>query len=181
VPRFCSACGAPIGVHAPVACPACGTQHWLNTKPGAGALVVHDSRLLLTRRAIDPWRGMWCAPSGFCDGDEHPIACAEREALEEAAVRVRVVGYLGHWIDEYLPGEPGGVEPQYCAVSYYHAVPLDEPHAVHDGNEVAEVAWFAPDDVPADVSPPQNGPRIYAAWREAFRAGRLETPLPDRG
>ncbi len=170
-----------MGVPAPAACSACGVQHWLNTKPGAGALVVHDGRLLLTRRAIDPWRGMWCAPSGFCDGDEHPIACAEREALEEAAVRVRVVGYLGHWIDEYLPGEPGGVEPQYCAVSYYHAVPLGEPRAVHDGNEVVEVAWFAPDELPADVSPPGNGPRIYSAWREAFSAGELETPLRDRG
>ena len=170
-----------MGVSAPAACSACGVQHWLNTKPAAAALVVHDGLLLLTRRAIDPWRGMWCAPSGFCDGDEHPIACAEREAFEEARVRVRVVGYLGHWIDEYLPGAPGGVEPQYCAVSYYHAVPLEEPRAVHDGHEVAEVAWFAPDDLPADVSPPGSGRRIYSAWREAFRAGRLETPLPDRG
>src|SRR5207247_8269603 len=100
--------------------------------------------------------------------------------FEEAGVRVRVVGYLGHWIDEYLPGEPGGVEPQYCAVSYYHAVPLEEPSAKHDGIEVAEVAWFAPDELPADVSPPGNGPRIYAAWREAYYAGQLEKPLPDR-
>ncbi len=180
MPRFCSACGAPIGARAPVVCAACGAAHWLNAKLAAAALVVHDGRLLLTRRAIEPWRGLWCAPSGFCDSEEHPIDCAEREALEEAGIRVRVVGYLGHWIDEYVAAADDASEPQHCAVSYYHAVPLDEPAAVHDGVEVAEVAWFAPDELPADVSPPVNGPRIYAAWREAFRSGRLETPLPDR-
>ena len=178
MPRFCSACGAPVGVPAPIVCPACGAEHWLNASPAAGALIVHDGKLLLTRRAIEPWRALWCVPSGFCDGPEHPAACAEREAFEEAGVRVRVIGYLGHWIDEYLPGAPGGVEPQYCAVSYFHAVPVEEPRLRGD-HEVAEVAWFAPDELPAEVSPPGNGPRIYAAWREAFRTGRLETPLPD--
>jgi len=179
VPRFCSACGTPIGIPAPVVCTSCGAQHWLNASPAAGALVVHDGKLLLTRRAIEPWRGLWCVPSGFCDGPEHPAACAERKAFEEACVRVRVVGYLGHLIDEYLPGEPGGIEPQFCAVSYYHAVPVEQPRAMQDGIEVAEVAWFAPDELPADVSPPGNGPRIYEAWREAYYAGQLETPLPD--
>jgi 8-oxo-dGTP diphosphatase len=180
VPRFCSACGEPIGLASPVACEACGAQHWLNAKLAAGALVVHDGKLLLTRRTIEPWRDMWCAPSGFCDGDEHPIACAEREALEEAGVRVRVTGYLGHWIDEYAPGSADGVEPQYCAVSYYHAVPVEEPAAVHDGAEVAEVAWFATDELPRELAPPGNGPAIYAAWRAAFETGRRQTPLPDR-
>jgi 8-oxo-dGTP diphosphatase len=178
MPRFCSACGAPIGVRAPVVCNACGAAHFLNAKLGAAALVVHDGRLLLTRRAIEPWRGRWCAPSGFCDGDEHPAACAEREAFEEAGVRVRVVGYLGHWVDEYRPADDAASEPQYCAVSYYHAVPVDEPELRGD-HEVSEVAWFAPDELPAELSPPASGARIYAAWREAFDARRLETPLPD--
>lgn len=137
-------------------------------------------RLLLTRRAIEPWRGMWCAPSGFCDRDEHPAACAEREALEEAGVRVRIVGYLGHWIDEYLPAADEASEAQYCAVSYYHAVPVGEAEPRPGGDrEVAEVAWFAPNDLPAELCPPLNGRRIYATWREALAAARLETPLLD--
>lgn len=180
MPRFCSACGASIGARAPIVCSACSTAHWLNASPGAGALVVNDGKLLLTRRAIEPWRGRWCVPSGFCDGDEHPMACAEREAFEEAGIRVRVVGYLGHWIDEYLPAGEDGSDPQYCAVSYYHAVPSGGPAAIHDGDEVAELAWFGPDELPTEFAPPGNGPNIYAAWREAFLAGRTETPLPDR-
>jgi len=181
MPRYCSACGSPIGVRAPVACPSCGAAHWLTTSRAAGALVVHDGRLLLTRRALEPWLGRWCAPSGFCDGPEHPIATAERETLEEVGLRVRVTGYLGHWVDEYLPGGDDGVEPQWCAVFYYHAVPLGGLDLSYQAGEVSDAAWFLPDELPAEPAPPGNGSRIYAAWREAFRAGRLETPLPDGG
>jgi len=179
MPRYCSTCGSAIGARAPVACPACGTAHWLNAQPAAGALVVDDGRLLLVRRAHEPWHGRWCAPGGFCAGDEHPIDCAEREAFEEAGVRIRVVGYLGHWITEYEPAPDPAAEPVYCAVSYYHAVLVDgrpEPDRV----ETSEAAWFAPDELPDALSPPSTAPLIYGAWREAIAAGRTQTPLPDR-
>jgi ADP-ribose pyrophosphatase YjhB (NUDIX family) len=163
-----------------VLCTACGAAHWHNAKPAGAALVVHDGRLLLTRRAIEPWRGTWCAPSGFCETNEHPAACAEREALEEAGIRVRVIGYLGIWIDEYLPAADAASEAQYCAVSYYHAVPVREAQPrLRGDHEVAEVSWFAPDALPTDLSPPASGPRIYSAWRHALAADNLETPLPD--
>jgi ADP-ribose pyrophosphatase YjhB (NUDIX family) len=151
----------------------------VQTSRAASALVVHDGRLLLTRRALEPWLGRWCAPSGFCDGPEHLVATAERETLEEVGLSVRVIGYLGHWVDEYLPGGEDGVEPQWCAVSYYHAVPLGGVDLSYQADEVSDAAWFRPDELPAELAPPGNGSRIYAAWLEAFRAGRLETPLPD--
>jgi ADP-ribose pyrophosphatase YjhB (NUDIX family) len=141
--------------------------------------VVNEGRLLLTRRAHEPWRGRWCAPSGFCDGPEHPAATAVRETLEEVGLRIRLIGYLGHWVDEYLPGSEDGSEPQYCAVSYYHAVPVDALELRQRPDEVSEAEWFAPDALPDELAPPRNGPRIYAAWLSAFRDGRLETPLPD--
>jgi ADP-ribose pyrophosphatase YjhB (NUDIX family) len=146
----------------------------------AAALVVHEGRLLLTRRALEPWLDRWCAPSGFCDGAEHPAATAERETFEEVGLRVRLTGYLGHWVDEYLPGEEGGVEPQWCAVSYYHAVPVGDLELRFDAQEVSEGDWFLPDALPDALAPLLNGPRIYAAWLVALRSGRLETPLPDR-
>jgi len=181
MPRFCSSCGALIGLRAPVVCPACGAAHWLKASRAAAALVVHDGRLLLTRRALEPWLGRWCAPSGFCDGPEHPVTTAQREALEEVGLHVRVIGYLGHWVDEYLPGGEDGVEPQWCAVSYYHAVPVGGLELTYQPAEVSDAAWFGPDELPAEFAPPGNGPQIYAAWRDAIRAGTVETPLPDSG
>jgi ADP-ribose pyrophosphatase YjhB (NUDIX family) len=179
VPRFCSGCGAHVGRPAPVACAACGKQHWLNAKPSAGALVVRDGRLLLTQRALDPWRGLWCAPSGFCDGEEHPIDAAVREAREEAAIDVRVTGYLGLWIDEYAPATPEGDDAEYVAVAYYHAVPTGDA-GDFDHDEVSATRWFEADALPSELAPPVNGSRIYGAWRAAHAAGQTATPLRDR-
>jgi hypothetical protein len=92
---------------------------------------------------------------------------------------VRIVGYLGHWIDEYTPAGRDGSTLEYCAVSYYHAVPVGDAHVVVDPAEVSAFGWFEPDALPEPLAPPGNGTRIYGAWREALTAGRLETPLVD--
>src|SRR5690348_18508583 len=98
---FCSRCGAQLLGELPTVCAVCGMEHWRSAKPGAAALVVRDDKLLLVRRQHDPWFGAWCAPSGFCDGGEHPIHTAEREAFEEAGLRIRVTGFLGVWVGTY--------------------------------------------------------------------------------
>ncbi len=59
-------------------------QLWL---PGVTAIVVHDGRLLLTRRADD---GQWAPITGILDPGEEPAVGAAREALEETGVVVRV-------------------------------------------------------------------------------------------
>ena len=171
--QFCSGCGTRLDVLPPTTCSTCGRRHWRNAKPGAAALAVRDGRLLLVRRALDPWRGAWCAPSGFCDGDEHPILTAERETLEEAGVRVRVTGFLGIWTSPYDDEET-------AAVAYYHAEPVGSLAGAPDAAEVSDVAWFAWDELPADLAPPGRLPAILAAWRQAYLAGETVTRLPDR-
>jgi 8-oxo-dGTP diphosphatase len=168
--RFCPACGAGLPGPPPVTCTSCGSSHWLNAKPGAGALVVRDGRLLLVRRAHEPWLGLWCAPGGFCEPDEHPADAAAREALEETGVAVRITGYLGIWISRY--------EGDWISVAYYHAVPegdVGEPDA-----EVDDVRWFAPAELPTEVAPPGTFERVLGAWGRAVAEGRTETPLDDR-
>jgi ADP-ribose pyrophosphatase YjhB (NUDIX family) len=178
--RHCVACGAPLAPGRPATCAACGTVDWGNAKPCAAALVVHDGKLLLVRRAHDPWRGAWCAPSGFCDGPEHPVAAAEREAREEAGVDVRVTGYLGTWIDPY-DDDPAATGVDVVSVAYFHATLLGEPDAVRvDEAEASEVGWFEPDALPSPLAPVGSGRAIYAAWRAAVEAGELVTPLRDR-
>ena len=175
--RFCSGCGAPLMESPPTECSACGRRYWRNAKPGAGALVVDDERLLLVRRAHDPWRGAWCAPSGFCDGDEHPIRTAEREVLEEAGVRARVTGFLGIWAGGY---GPAGDDAETVAVAYYHAERIDGTGGVPDPAEVSEVGWFAWDELPANLAPPERFPAVLAAWHAEYLAGQTVTPLLDR-
>ena len=179
VPRFCSACGASIGLRARRRVPACGTQHWLNAKPAGAALVADGGKLLLTRRAIEPWRDMWCAPSGFCDGPEHPADCAVHEALEEAGIRVRIVGYLGHWIDGTSPAARTApirsTAPCRTSTPSRWTRPTREPATPRSPRSPGSRRTTSP----PSSRHPATARRIYEAWRQALAAGRLDTPSPD--
>ena len=64
-PRFCITCGTPLTVRVVDerprhVCPSCGQIHWLNAKPCAGALVLRNGKVLLIRRAIEPFRDYVC-------------------------------------------------------------------------------------------------------------------------
>ena len=68
---------------------------------------VDEDAHVLTRRAHAPWQGLWCAPSGFCDGPEHPILAAEREVLEGEEVYKMVSEFTGVPVEKLKgPGRP---------------------------------------------------------------------------
>jgi 8-oxo-dGTP diphosphatase len=176
---FCSACGAKLQGRPPIACPACGTQHWVNAKPCAGVLITDGhGRLLLLRRAIEPWQGRWDIPGGFCDVDEHPIATATREAREETGLDVEVTGFLGLWLDRY-PNPADADHPTVTLNAYYHARAGAEV-GPPDADETTELGWFEPDALPPEIAFPHHAEAVLAAWRQAVKDGRTVTPLPDR-
>jgi len=177
--RFCPSCGAALPHRPPVTCPGCGVEHWANAKPCAGVLVTDgDGRLLLLRRAKEPWKGRWDIPGGFCDADEHPITTAEREAREETGFDIEVTGFLGLWLDRY-PDPSDAEHPKVTLNAYYHATAGAEL-APPDAAETTEVGWFAPDALPPEIAFPHHAEAVLAAWREAVKNGRTVTPLPDR-
>jgi 8-oxo-dGTP diphosphatase len=174
----CSACGAQLQGPPPVTCPACGAQHWRNAKPCAGALIMRDGRLLLIRRNIEPWFGVWDIPGGFCEAEEHPMVTAAREAREETGFEVEITGFLGMWLDQYP--DPSDADADVTLNVYYHAVAIAGAEVgVADPAETSELAWFAPDELPP-VAFPTHAEAVLTAWREAVRDGRTVTPLPDR-
>lgn len=178
IERFCSSCGAPLDNAPPTACARCGAEHWRNAKPCATALAIDDrNRVLLVRRALDPWRGGWCAPGGFCEPGEHPIAAAEREVLEESGFRVRVTGYLGVWLDVYAD-DRDDPEAQTISVAYYLAEPLAEtPSAPFDPAETSEVAWHPLEALPASLAPPGTLEQVAAAARRVLASGAIAPVL----
>ena len=93
--KFCPRCGAKVlyedkfGMVRPV-CPQCRYIHFQDPKVAAAVLVEDESRVLLVRRANEPFRGLWTLPAGFVNGGEDPAEAAERECLEETGLSVRV-------------------------------------------------------------------------------------------
>src|SRR5690242_4490550 len=92
--KFCPRCAARVrreqkfGLVRPV-CPQCGWIYFMDPKVAAAALIEKDGRVLLVRRANEPFRGLWTLPAGFVDGGEDPALAAERECLEETGLNVR--------------------------------------------------------------------------------------------
>lgn len=158
--RFCCRCAAPLDAPRPVTCRTCGTTHWNNAKPCAGAVVIHDGRLLLVRRVGEPFAGWWDIPGGFCDAQELPADAAVREVWEETGIRIHVTALLGMWIDRYVQGDT----VQNTLNVYFSARPVGDVSARLDRKEVSEVGWFDPDD-PPPLAFPDHASAVLAAWR----------------
>lgn len=141
----CAWCGGRLGprVGAEQRCADCGAPYYHGAKPCAAVLVEDaDGRVLLGRRAIEPARGRWDLPGGFCEPDETPEECAVRELREETGCAIAVTGFLGHLIDEYGPDGDHTLNAVFTArIVDGTAVPADD---------VEELRWFALDDLPDD-------------------------------
>lgn len=89
--NFCSHCAAPLTTEIPEGdnrerkvCKSCGTIHYVNPKIVAGTVPIHEGKVLLCRRAIEPRRGYWTLPAGFMELNETVLEAALRETREEA-------------------------------------------------------------------------------------------------
>jgi ADP-ribose pyrophosphatase YjhB (NUDIX family) len=69
-------------------CQQCGWIKYDQLKVTAGVLVERDKKVLLVKRAIQPWRGYWYLPAGFVENDESPREAAEREGFEETNLKI---------------------------------------------------------------------------------------------
>ena len=141
---YCLVCGEPL-VECYVeaeerersVCDACGYIHYLNPKVVAGTIPVHDGRVWLLRRAIEPRRGHWTFPAGFMEMDETVEEAAARETREELGIRIR----LDRLLNVYSRSSMTTVHIIYLAEA------LSQPSG---GKETLEYADFVPDEIPWD-------------------------------
>jgi ADP-ribose pyrophosphatase YjhB (NUDIX family) len=62
---------------------------------GAGAIVIHDERVLLVRNIYGVTKGRYLLPAGRVQAGELPDVTAVRETFEETNLRVEIEGLLG--------------------------------------------------------------------------------------
>jgi len=104
----------------------------------------HARELLLVRRGVDPYAGMWALPGGFLDPDEPLERCARRELAEETGLSP-----AGEFVHVGAYGDPGR-DPRGWTVTVLFAVALQvgEPDAVVGGDDAAEAAWHPVAELP---------------------------------
>jgi 8-oxo-dGTP diphosphatase len=106
---------------------------------------INDSRLklLLIRRASEPFAGQWALPGGFLEIDEDLKDGALRELREET-------GVSGIYLEQLRTfGRPGrDPRERVISVAYYALAPC-ERLTVRAASDAAEASWFPVADLPA--------------------------------
>jgi len=154
--RFCPRCGSavePEDDH--LRCPACGERYWANSLPAVQVLLERDGRVLLARRGIEPRLGHWDLPGGFVEETEPPEVAVARELREETGLELEGAELMRIDIEPY--GD------RFVFSVTYRVTASGDPVAADD---VAELRWFAPSDLPAEMAFPGQE-SVLREWAEA--------------
>ena len=158
--KYCPRCRTELGGDEKrVECPECGFVAYSNPVPTATAVCVDDvGRVLLGRRALEPDKGCWDLPGGFVDEAEHPLDAVKRELVEEAGLEIEPVEFLGVWMDRY--GYDSTAASTFNLYWEARVVSGEERPA----DDVAELRWFAPADIPWDELAFECNEQVLTAW-----------------
>ena len=119
-------------------CDHCAHVVYDNPKIVVGSVVLHDGKVLLCRRAIEPRKGYWTVPAGYMELGETPEEGAIREAREEANASLNLGGLLAIYTIKHL-----------SQVQMIYRASLASPE-FSAGPESLDVQLFSFNDIPWD-------------------------------
>lgn len=143
--KFCTSCGGRVSLQIPegddrqrYVCTACEFIHYINPRVIVGCLPVHEGKVLLCKRSIEPRYGLWTLPAGFMENGETTMQGAARETWEEA--RARATGLQLYRIFDL---------PYISQVYMFYRCTLEDG-AFGVGPESLECGLYAENEVPWD-------------------------------
>lgn len=101
-----------------------------------------ELKVLLIKRALEPFSGQWALPGGFVAMEESLLDAARRELREETGVDAAYLEQL------YTFGEPKrDPRERVISVAYYALMPSDALE-IKAASDAEGVGWFGIDDLP---------------------------------
>jgi NAD+ diphosphatase len=164
----CPRCGSPG--FAPcddnsIRCPDCALRWYYNAACAVDVILERDDgRILMTRRARDPGKGMLDFPGGFVSPDESVEQAARREVEEEVGIRPAELVWFGSFPNRY---EYGGV--LYFAVDLIFRAQVADPRVLAR-DDVAHACFVDPADVEVEdigLASTRQAFAAYLTWRKA--------------
>ena len=161
--RFCLLCSAPLhavreGGKPRRRCRRCGWTFYDNPVPAVVAVIHRGRRILLTRRAAEPYAGTWDLPGGFVEAGERPDQALRRELREELGLALARVRVFTLESDRYGPdGFP------VLPITYEATVVSGR---LRPADDVSAAEWFAEDALPSPLAGAERwAPAAFAAIR----------------
>jgi len=145
--RYCPRCAAELRIEPDhLACRSCGGLYWANSIPGVQGILERDGRVMLARRAREPRLGHWDLPGGFLHENELPEDGLRREFLEETGLEIEPVRLLRIYLEPY--------DERFVFSVSWVVRDVDATREPLAADDVAELRWFAPEELPAEMAFP---------------------------
>lgn len=106
-----------------------------------GAVVIHQTKVLLVLRNNAPAKDMWAIPGGSVNLGETLQAAAEREILEETGLRIKA-GEVIYTFDAIYRDAAGRVQYHYVILDLA-AQALDPGQPLTPGDDARAAGWFS--------------------------------------
>lgn len=145
----------------------------MNYRISAGVLALRDGRILLVRHYRPGLHDFWAGPGGGVEGSEELAAAAEREALEETGLNLRIgpLAYIDELVDSW------GRIVKFWFLAEYLSGSIDVGRNPAEGEAIVEAGWFAPEALPqGHVFPEVLRDRFWIDLQAGF-AAPIKLPL----
>jgi ADP-ribose pyrophosphatase len=107
---------------------------------GAGAVVLHQNKVLLVLRGQPPAMNLWAIPGGTVNLGETLAQAARREVLEETGLAIET-GKIVFTFEKIQRDAAGQVEYHYVVVDML-ARPVDPLQPLRPADDALQAGWF---------------------------------------
>ena len=110
---------------------------------GVGAVVLHETRVLLVKRGRPPGVGKWSLPGGLVHLGETTREAVVREVAEECGLAITVAEVAGV-VDRVVRDDAGRIRYHYVLVDY---LAFPDSTRVMPGSDAADAQWIEIDRI----------------------------------
>lgn len=145
--RYCCACGGELplvdveGAEAQRVCGSCGKVHFPRIEPCVIVRIQREGKILLAKH-VQRNTDIYACIAGFVEAGESAEHALQREIREEIGIEVKNIRYFGSQSWPF---------PDQLMLAFVADYAGGEIRIQKE--ELQEVGWFAPDDLPAHPRP----------------------------
>lgn len=141
----CAAAGLAVERQRLICCRHCGFTYYHNTAAAVAAIIEHDSKILLTKRAKDPHAGLLDLPGGFVDFAETAEDALKREVREELNINIVELDYFTS-----APNLYHYRDIDYRILDLLYICAAEDLSNIRTGDEIRSVEFYPPTKIPFD-------------------------------